>query len=133
MNTSLDGNPLVRPGGLKNALSGPGVKSPYGGYPETSQEGNLRLDSQRIGWDFPRFSWAEAVPHYRGASHARSCAYVHHDTAQVRGGIGGRIHEGQEYHSNRSPMGREGEKLQWRAFLGKRLRGFNRGLRIGEG
>src|SRR6266403_5899920 len=83
-------------------------------------------------------SWEKYSTPWRGRRSARSlrtptagpCAHVHRDSSEVSGGLGDRISEREERHSD-GPLVWERAEFHGLALLGPWIRGVHGGFRVG--
>src|SRR5208283_5936473 len=86
-------------------------------------------DSTGAGEGLSRPGPAEGKRDPRGASDARSCAYVDLHPTEIFGGAGDGVYEGENGDPHCSGVGREEEELCGAAVLGEGLLGVDGGQR----
>jgi len=87
-------------------------------HSQTSPQGAVWESEKTLGCHLPRTGTAERMPHHRRTLDARSRSHVHLDPAEICGGIGDRLHQGQIGHRDCSTVSGAGAQLHGRALLG---------------
>jgi len=102
-------------------------------HTEMPEESAVWADPEGVGGGLSRPGPAEGKRDPRGAPADRSCAYVDLDPAEVFGGAGDGVHEGQDGDSHSSGLGGEKKELCGAAVLGEGLLGVDGGPRRRSG
>ena len=96
-------------------------------HSEVPEEDIVWADPAGVGGGLSRPGPAKGKRDPRGAPDDRSCAYVDLDPAEVFGGAGDGVHEGQDGDPHRSGVGGEKKELCGAAVLGEGLLGVDGG------
>ena len=97
----------------------------YRVYTEVSEESVVWADTAGVGDGLSGPGPAKGMRDPRGASDARSCAYVDLDPAEIFGGASDGVHEGQDGDPHCSGVGGEEKELCGAAVLGEWLLGVD--------
>ncbi len=96
-------------------------------YSQVQEEGAVWAGATGVGAGAEGIGPAKGERDNRGALDGRSCAHAGVDTAEVLGGAGAGIREGQECYSHSTGVCWAEEEFCGPAFLGTRVLGIDRG------